>query len=166
MEFYGIANTQGVRPIMKDLGKGLPDLLALGHRGEILPVFGTDNKLQAFVHRHPSLRADRARSVEPTLLGASFIELAELISPVVQAGKVETLIFDPVLNADGAWVGETLNWPAERFCDFMILVRSTVTDIARRKGGIPAHRQPSSEAVNEALGWYMRRIASYHLKHL
>lgn len=158
MEYYGIANPRGGEPIVR-LGEGLPDLLALGHRGGALPVFGTNDKLQAFIWAHPSLNANVYQSVDTTLLGANLFEVAELISPAVEAGRANLVVFDPVLDADGSWVSEAFKCPAEGFCAFM----TVVIDIARRKEGIPADRQPSVQALRKALIWYMWRIVLYRL---
>jgi hypothetical protein len=103
MKFYGIANSQGTEPIIH-IGEGLPDLLVLDHQGKILPVFGRDDKLQAFVRAHPFLQAYDYKSVETALLGDHYLDVAEKISPAVEAGRVELIVFDPVLNTDGAWV--------------------------------------------------------------
>ncbi len=164
MEFYGIANPQVGETIIS-LRRGLPDLLALGDRGEALPLFGTDDKLRAFVRAHPSLQAQGCQSVETALLGANLFEVAELISPAVEAGRAELVVFDPVLDANGMWIGQSLSWPAESFCGFMLVVM----DIARRKEGVPANRQPSLKALQKAFIWYVLRIVMYRfglLQHL
>ncbi len=158
MNIYGIANHQNEEPIIR-LGEGLPDLLALGQRDEVLPVFGSEAALRAFVRAHPWLGEDGSERVEPALLGASFIEVAELISPAVEAGGIELVVFDPVLDINGAWVGESLSWPAENFCASM----TVVADIARRQEGVPADHQPSPKAVRKATAWYVMRLLLYRL---
>ncbi len=85
--------------------------------------------------------------------------MAEKISAAVEAGEVETVVFDPVLDADGAWVGEAFRWPAKSFCAFM----AKVVEIARRQEGIPDDRQPSPKALRKALRWYTLRILLYRL---
>jgi len=139
------------------LRRGLPDLLALGDRGEALPLFGTDDKLRAFVRAHPSLQAQGCQSVEAALLGANLFEVAELISPAVEAGRAELVVFDPVLDANEVWIGQSLSWPAESFCGFM----RGVMDIARRKEGVPEGQIPSSKAINKAYCWYTWRMLAY-----
>lgn len=160
MKFYGIANTQGVGQTIR-LGEGLADLLALGHRGEVCPVFGVDAKLKAFVSAHPALKAGGSDSFKPALLGDIYFDVAEKISAVVEAGEVETVVFDPVLNADGEWVSEAFEWSAENFCDFFTAVRPVVEDVARRREGIPADRQPNPEALDKTLDWYMGQMVAY-----
>ncbi len=158
MKIYGIASTRGAGQTVR-LGEGLPDLLTLAHRGKILPVFGAEAKLRAFVSAHPSLGADDSESFEAALLGDTYFEVAEKISAVVEAGEVETVVFDPVLDADGAWIGEAFSWRAESFCAFM----TKVVEIARRQEGIPDDRQPSPKALRKALRWYTLRILLYRL---
>ncbi len=158
MEIFGIANTRSVGQTIR-LGKDLPDLLALGRRGEVLPVFGVEAKVRAFVSAHPSLGADGPKSFETALLGDTYFEVAEKISAAVEAGEVETVVFDPVLDADGAWIGEAFSWRAEIFCAFM----TKVVEIARRQEGVPDDRQPSPKALRKALRWYTLRILLYRL---
>ncbi len=160
MNFYAITNPRNVEQFVR-FGEGRPDLLALGQRGEVLPVFGPESALRAFVHAHPSLQVDGPESVESLLLGANFIEVAETISSLVEAGKVEKVLFDPVLDANGEWVGESLSWPAKDFCQVMLTMRPIVMDIARRREGVSADRLPSSEAVNKAFCWYTWRVLIY-----
>lgn len=160
MQFYGITSTRGMGQIVR-LGEGLPDLLALGHRGEVLPVFGVEAKLRAFVSAHPALTAIGSKSVETALLGDTYFDVAEKISAVVEAGEVETMVFDPVLDADSTWIGETLSYPAKKFCDEMLTFRPIVMDIARRREGIPADYEPSPEAINKAYCWYVWRMIAY-----
>ncbi len=158
MQIYGISNTRGMGQTVR-LGEGLPDLLVLGYRGEILPVFGVEAKLRAFGHAHPALKAVGSGSFEPALLGDTYFEVAEKISAVVEAGEVETVVFDPVLDTDGAWIGEAFSLRAESFCAFM----TTVADIARRQEGVPADRRPSPKALRKASIWYTLRMLLYRL---
>ncbi len=158
MEFYGIANTRGMGQTVR-LGEGLPDLLALGHRSEVLPVFGSDAALKGFVKSHPSTRLEPPTSTETTLLGTDLFEVAETLYPAAEAGEVELIVFDPVLDADGAWVGEAFEWRAGSFCAFM----TNVVNIARRQEGVPADRRPSPKALRKALIWYMLRMLLYRL---
>ncbi|PLS87076.1 MAG: hypothetical protein CYG60_03845 [Actinobacteria bacterium] len=161
MKIYGIANTRGMGLTIR-LGEGLPDLLGLGHREEVvLPVFGVEAKLRAFVRAHPSLEADDSESFQTALLGDTYFDLAEKISAAVEAGEIETVVFDPVLSADGEWVSEAFEWPAEKFCDQMLTFRPVVMDIARRQEDIPEEQLPSSEAINKAYDWYMGRMLAY-----
>jgi hypothetical protein len=160
MQFYGISNTRSMGQTVR-LGEGLPDLLTLGHRGEILPVFGVEAKLRAFGHAHHALKADNSESFEAALLGDTYFDVAEKISAVVEAGEVELIVFDPVLNTDGTWVREAFEWSAKKFCDKMLTFRPVVMDIARRKEGIPEDQLPSPEAVNEAYCWYTWRMLAY-----
>jgi hypothetical protein len=160
MQFYGIANTRGTEQTIR-LGEGLPDLLALGHQDEVLPVFGVEAKLRAFVHAHRTLKADGTESLETVLLGDTYFDVAGIISSAVKAGEIETIVFDPVLDADGTWIGETLNWPAEKFCDQMLTFCPVVMDIARRQEGIPEDEIPSPEAINKAYCWYTWRMLAY-----
>lgn len=160
MKFHGIASTQSDNPIIR-LGKGSPNLLALDHRGEILPVFGLKTKLQAFVRDHPSLKIEDPDSVEAVLLGANYIELAELIYPAVQSGQVKMLVFDPVLDTHGEWVGKAFDWPTDNFCELMIALRPILMDIARRQEGVPTDRPPSPEAVQKAFTWWVDRARAY-----
>ncbi len=160
MKFYGITNTQGVGQTIH-LGEGLPDLVALGHQGKMLAVFGVEAKLRAFVSAHPSLEADGSESFQTALLGDTYFDVAEKISAAVEAGEVETVVFDPVLDADGEWVSEAFEWPAEKFCDEMLTFRPVVMGIARRQEGIPEEQLPSSEAINKAYCWYMWRMMAY-----
>lgn len=160
MKFYGITATCGAGPACH-LGEGMPKLLTLGHQGKVLPVFGVDARLRAFVSAHPALKAGGPDSFEPALLGNNYFDVAERISAAVEAGEVETVVFDPVLDVDGEWVSEAFNQPAEDFCDQMLTIRPVVMDIARRKEGIPADCEPSPEAVKEAYCWYTWRMLAY-----
>ncbi len=160
MKIYGIASTRGAGQTIR-LGEGLPDLLILGHRGKILPVFGAEAKLRAFGHAHHALKADDSESFEAALLGDTYFDVAEKISAVVEAGEVELIVFDPVLDADGRWVSEAFEWPAEKFCDDMLTFRPVVMNIARRQEGIPEDQLPSPEAINKAYSWYMWRMLAY-----
>ncbi len=58
-------------------------------------------------------------------------------------------------------MSETFEWPAEKFCGFFTAVLPAVEDVARRREGIPADRQPSPEALDKALDWYMGRMLAY-----
>ncbi len=160
MKIYGIASTRGAVRTVR-LGEGLPDLLVLGYRGEILPVFGPEAKLRAFGHAHPALKAVGSGSFKPALLGDTYFDVADKISAVVEAGEVELIVFDPVLDADGRWVSEAFEWPAEKFCADMLTFRPVVMDIARRQKGIPDDQLPSPKAVNEAYCWYTWRMLAY-----
>ncbi len=159
MEFYGITAICGAGPACH-LGEGMPKLLTLGDQ-KVLPVFGVDAKLRAFVGVHRALEAAGTEAFEPVLLGETYFDVAEKISAAVEAGEVELVVFDPVLNAEGWWVSETFEWPAEKFCDFFTAVRPVVEDVARRREDIPADRQPNPEALDKALDWYMGRMVAY-----
>ena len=159
MEYYGIANPQGVEPTVH-LREGIPNLLALGHRGEVLPVFGVEAKLRAFARAHRALKANCTKSFDTALLGTDLFEVAETLYPAAGAGGVELVVFDPVLDADGTWAGEARScWPAERFCAFL----TNVVDIARRREGVPADRRPSPKALRKASRWYVLRLLLYRL---
>ncbi len=161
MKFYGIANTRGVGQTIR-LGEGLPDLLTLGHREEVvLPVFGVDARLRAFVSAHPALEAGGSEFFEPALLGNTYFDVAEKISAAVEAGEIETVVFDPVLDVDGAWADEAFAQPAGDFCDHILTVRPVVMDIARRQEGMSEEQLPSSEAINKAYCRYMWRMMAY-----
>ncbi len=137
MKLYRIANTQGVGLNIR-LGEGLPDLLGLGHREEVvLPVFSGEVRLRAFVSAHHALKAAGTEAFEPALLGETYFDVAEKISAALEAGEVESVVFDPVLDANGAWVSEAFNQPAEDFCDQMLTIRPVAVDIARRKAFRP-----------------------------
>jgi hypothetical protein len=158
MQIYGISSIRGMGQTVR-LGEGLPDLLALGHRSEVLPVFGSDAALKGFVESHPSTRLEPLTSTETTLLGTDLFEVAETLYPAAEVGGVELVVFDPVLDADGTWIGEAFSWRAESFCAFM----TTVVEIARRQEGVPDDRRPSPRALRKALIWYMLRMLLYRL---
>ncbi len=158
MEFYGIANPRGTGQTVR-LGEGLPDLLALGQRGEILPVFGVEAKLRAFVRAHRALKANGTGSSGTALLGTDLFEVAETLYPAVEAGEIDNVVFDPVLDENGAWIGEAFSWRAEAFCAFM----TKVVEIARRQEGVPADRRPSPKALRKASRWYVLRLLLYRL---
>jgi hypothetical protein len=63
-----------------------------------------------------------------------------------------------VLDINGAWVGESLSWPAENFCASM----TVVADIARRQ---KACRPTTSrvESRTKATAWYVMRLLLYRL---
>ncbi len=128
MKFYGVANTRSVGPTIR-LGAGLPELLALGHCEKVLPVFGVEAKLRAFVGAHPAPKAGGTEAFEPILLGDTYFDVAEKIHAAVEACEVETVVFDPMLDADGKWVSEAFEWPAENFCDEMLTFRPVVMDL-------------------------------------
>ncbi len=160
MEFYGITATCGAGPACH-LGEGMPKLLTLGHQGKVLPVFGVHAKLRAFADAHCALDTGSSAFFETALLGDTYFGVAEKISAAVEAGQIETVVFDPVLDVDGKWVSEAFEWPAENFCDEMLTFRPVVMDIARRQEGIPEEQLPSSEAINKAYCWYMWRMMAY-----
>ncbi len=136
-----------------------PSVLALGERGKVvLPVFGSEAALRAFVEvRHPG----KAEHFDAFPLGRTFFEVADAIRPAVEAGEVELIVFDPVVDVRGTWVGEALEWPAMNFCGFMRAARPSVMGMARREASVPDDEQPSPEAVNEALLLLMSRAYSY-----
>jgi hypothetical protein len=158
MKFYGITATCGAGPACH-LGEGMPKLLALGDQ-KVLPVFGVDAKLRAFVGVHRALEAAGTEAFEPVLLGETYFDVAEKISAAVEAGEVELVVFDPVLHAEG-WVSEAFEWPAENFCDEMLNFRSAVMDIARRQEDISEDQLPSPEAIDKAYCWYVWRMLAY-----
>ncbi len=160
MEFYGITATCGAGPACH-LGEGMPKLLTLGHQGKVLPVFGVHAKLRAFADAHCALDTGSSAFFETALLGDTYFGVAEKISAAVEAGQIETVVFDPVLDVDGKWVSEAFEWPAENFCDEMLTFRSVVMDIARRQEGISEDQLPSPEAINEAYCWYVWRMLAY-----
>ncbi len=156
--YYAISNPCRIKPSVSLEGEP-PSVLALGERRKVvLPVFGSEAALQAFVE---VCYTGEEEHFDAFPLGRTFFEVADAIRPAVKAGEVEDVVFDPVLDLSGAWVGQELYWPAKDFCDFLQVMHPTVIEMARENTGVPADEQPSPEAVNEALLLWMSRAYDY-----
>jgi hypothetical protein len=157
MKLYAITNPREAHPCVF-IGKERPGFLAMGERGQLLPLFATEEALRTFIRR---CHAGEEKYFGALQLGPTFFDVEEAIRPAVKAGKIETLVFDPILDRKGKRVGEAMEEDAKEFSKFTRGVHSTVIDIARRDFHVPTDEQPSSEAINDAYLWYIARLVDY-----
>jgi hypothetical protein len=157
MKHWAITNPREAHPCIF-IGKERPGFLAMGERGQLLPLFATEEALRTFIRR---CRAGEEKYFGALPLGLTYFEVEEAIRPAVKAGKIKTLVFDPILDRKGKRVGEALEWDAKDFSKFIRGVRSKVMEIARRDFDVPTDEQPSSEVINDAYIWYIARLLDY-----
>jgi hypothetical protein len=138
-------------------------LLVLGERGQVLPVFYSFGGLIDFVE---ALYPEDSKGFAACPVGPTLFEVAEEIRLAMEAGEIERVVFDPVVDFTGEWSGQAMDWPAMSLCEFLEAVHPVVVEMAGGKLILSEdddenEAAPHPHDVYQALRRCMKQLCAY-----
>jgi len=146
--YYPIVNLASIEPQATE-GGATAEMVTLGSEDEVtLPVFTSLDRFWAFVDKYYA----GDDSVQPSTLPLTPFRLAEMIGPTSQGGKLDALIFNPVLVSAGELWSEVDPITVGEYCRLLAEVRPDLEKLAQETEAKFCHL-PDSEASKKCLEW-------------
>jgi hypothetical protein len=147
MPYYVIIDLNSIEPRQSD-GRSVGRVLTLGGEDDaVLPVFTSLDHFWAFVDEYYAEDA----SVQPTTFPMTPFRLAQMIKPLGGAGRLDTLVFNPVALSAGRWrnVGKPIS--VAHYCQFANEIRPGIEELASEEVARFGEPPPEFEAFKEVV---------------
>ncbi len=92
----------------------------------VLPVFTTYVSLRSFARAYYA----REDGIEPTPLWMYVFQVAQMVGPMKEAGRLEYVVFDPVSTSAGKWKSRRGPISVRKFCRFTKELRPGIERLA------------------------------------